>query len=88
MSDATPAATSESPQNWVLYRIAALMFQPGYTYQQGETPVVPAPVVYTPAGEVILTVQVVSGESLIAPDGYRYALDAQHAYPVGSVFPQ
>ncbi|MFT9375901.1 hypothetical protein [Komagataeibacter saccharivorans] len=89
MSETTTASTTASAptyQNYILYRTAAFMFQPGYSYTQGTTPVIPAAQVSSPAGTVVATQQLTGLSGLEAPDGFAYALDAAKAYPVGSIY--
>ena len=73
-------------QNYILYRTAAFMFQPGYSYTQGESPTVPAAQVSSPAGTVVSTQQMDSLTGVTAPDGFAYALDADRKYPPGSIY--
>ncbi|MBS0995862.1 hypothetical protein [Gluconobacter cerinus] len=77
---------SQTFQNWILYRTEALMFQPGYSYLPSAPGTPPAPVVSSPAGTVVNTISVVSDEGLTPPDGYKYALDADGKFPIGSVY--
>ena len=51
---------TSTTQNYILYRTAALMYQPGYSYTAGTTPVVPAAQVSSAAGTVIATQQLTS----------------------------
>lgn len=73
-------------QNYILYRTAALMYQPGYSYTEGATPAVPAAQVSSAAGTVIATQQLTSLTGITAPEGFAYALDADGKYPVGSIY--
>ncbi|MBV1825901.1 hypothetical protein [Komagataeibacter oboediens] len=73
-------------QNYILYRTAAFMYQPGYAYTQGATPFVPAAQVSSPVGAVVGTQQMASLTGVTAPDGFAYALDADGKYPVGSIY--
>ncbi|KPH85786.1 hypothetical protein LU298_13505 [Komagataeibacter intermedius] len=73
-------------QNYILYRTAAFMYQPGYAYIAGETPVIPAAVISAPLGTVIATQLLSSLTGVTAPDGFAYALDAEGAYPPGSIY--
>ncbi|WP_214176809.1 hypothetical protein [Komagataeibacter oboediens] len=73
-------------QNYILYRTAAFMYQPGYAYTQGATPFVPAAQVSSPVGAVVGTQQMASLTGVTAPDGFAYALDADGRYPPGSIY--
>lgn len=86
MTDTTAATTATTAQNYILYRTKAYMSQPGYTYLQGDTPVIPAAQTIQAAGLVITTLQLTSTDGLTAPDGFAYALDADGKYPVGSIY--
>lgn len=78
---ATPVA-----QNYILYRTKAFMRQGGYTYLEGETPVIPAPVVSGAVGTVVQTQLLTSLDGITVADGFAYALDADGKYPVGSIY--
>ncbi|BBC78719.1 hypothetical protein AcetOrient_orf00537 [Acetobacter orientalis] len=62
------------------------MYQPGYGYNAGDTPGVPAAQVSTAAGTVIATQQLSSLTGVTAPAGFAYALDTEGKYPVGSIY--
>ena len=78
--------TSTTYQNYILYRTADYMYQPGYGYMQGTTPTVPSAKVSSAKGTVIATQKLSSLTGLSVPDGFAYALDADGKYPVGSVY--
>jgi len=82
MSDTTAPAY----QNYILYRTAAFMYQPGYTYTEGQTPDIPAAIISSPLGTVIGTSQLSALTGITVPEGFAYALDAAKAYPVGSIY--
>ncbi|MBV0888147.1 hypothetical protein KTQ54_06290 [Komagataeibacter oboediens] len=82
----TATAATAATQNYILYRTAARMYQPGYGYNAGDTPVVPAAQVSTAAGTVIATQQLTGLTGVTAPAGFAYALDADGKYPVGSIY--
>ncbi|PYD77395.1 hypothetical protein CFR80_17995 [Komagataeibacter oboediens] len=73
-------------KNYILYRTAAFMYQPGYAYTQGATPSVPAAQVSSPVGTVVGTQQMTSLTGVTAPDGFAYALDAAGKYSAGSIY--
>ncbi|GCE81843.1 hypothetical protein [Komagataeibacter oboediens] len=82
----TATEASVTTQNYILYRTVARMYQPGYGYNAGDTPVVPAAQVATAAGTVIATQQLTGLTGVTAPTGFAYALDADGKYPVGSIY--
>lgn len=86
MSDTTTTASASTAQNYILYRTAALMYQPGYSYTAGTTPAVPAAQVSSAKGTVIATQNLFSLTGVSAPSGFAYALDADGKFPVGSVY--
>lgn len=77
---------SDGYQNYILYRTAAFMYQPGYTYTEGQTPDIPAAIISSPLGTVIGTSQLSALTGITVPEGFAYALDAAKAYPVGSIY--
>lgn len=82
----TTTSTASAYQNYILYRTVAKTVQPAsYTGPDGKT-VTPEPVTAQAAGYVVGT-QLLTGLTGIAvPDGFAYALDADKAYPVGSIY--
>lgn len=73
-------------QNYILYRTADFMYQPGYSYTAGTTPAAPAAQISSPTNTVIATQQLTGLTGITAPAGFAYALDADGKYPVGSVY--
>lgn len=78
--------TAAQPQNYILYRTTTLMYQPGYSYTEGETPAVPAVQAASVVGTVIATQQLTGLTGVTAPSGFAYALDADGKYPIGSIY--
>ena len=84
MTDTTTSATTL--QNYIMYRTKAYMSQPGYTYLEGDTPVIPTVQIIEAAGLVVSTQPLISLTGMTVPDGFAYALDADGQYPVGSIY--
>jgi len=87
-TSATASANAAAPiyQNYILYRTVAKTFQPGsYVGPDGKT--VTPPVVTAEAAGYVVGAQLLDGlEGVVVPDGFAYALDADKAYPVGSIY--
>lgn len=77
---------SDTYQNYILYRTAAYMYQPGYGYMQGTNPTPPAVQVSSAKGTVIATQELSGLTGLSVPTGFAYALDAAGSYPMGSIY--
>ncbi|MBV1825924.1 hypothetical protein [Komagataeibacter oboediens] len=73
-------------QNYIIYRTAAFMYQPGYAYTQGTAPSVPDALISSPVGTVTENNNLSGLTGIVADAGFAYALDADGKFPVGSIY--
>ncbi|GCE81796.1 hypothetical protein [Komagataeibacter oboediens] len=82
----TATEATVTPQNYILYRTAARMWQREYFYTDGIAYTPPAATVSEAVGTVVGVQSFTSLTGVTAPEGYAYALDADGKYPVGSIY--